>query len=554
VKGGLKRHLGGLAAALFALLILIWAGFFALVSGVIRADAQTRAELASAQIIENLTRELSGLEKTVSSLAASSLAERFITASGIEERYAIADEMAALRDVNTSPGSFINHALIYDTAGGFYRLAGNLSYSSCIGLGYVLSATELSGHIVREAEGVTYIGYLALVTDDVGKRIGAVVMLSERDNILEAVRAAAPDSSLLVSVLAGGEIIAESYDNAPADGAGGIQTLSTRQVGLTPFAVRVAVHEARMNASVRWFTLAAAVTVLIFIALLLVFMRLLNRRFFAPMLSVIGHVKTLGDGGEERRLPPVEDEEFDALIGGVNDMLDRLEQGSERLRVAEAKLKNNEIQKQKAIIFSLKKQINAHFTINTLSTVQTLADRGDVHEAGEILSKLSALIRYAYAEGERIGVWEELQITGDYIDIMNIRYNSKITAAFHVDDRLMDYRMPRMLLQPIVENAITHGFHNRVADCSIEVRASLCDHGIAISISDNGEGMSEETLRQLGERFHSETENAPDGIGGIALVNIRRQLRSFYGEAASLRIDSVAGQGTTVTLKLPAEK
>jgi two-component system sensor histidine kinase YesM len=309
-----------------------------------------------------------------------------------------------------------------------------------------------------------------------------------------------------------------------------------------------------MNASVRWFTLAAAVTVLIFIALLLVFMRLLNRRFFAPMLSVIGHVKTLGGGGEERRLPLMEDEEFDALIRGVNDMLERLERGGERLRVTEAKLKNNEIQKQKAIIFSLKKQINAHFTINTLSTVQTLADRGDVREAGEILAKLSALIRYAYAEGERIGVWEELQITGDYIDVMNIRHNSKITAVFQVDDRLMDYRMPRMLLQPIVENAITHGFHSRTADCTIEVRAWLCDDYMAIAIADNGEGMSEETLRQLRERLESDTENAPDGIGGIALVNIRRQLRSFYGEAASFLMESAQEQGTTVTLRLPAER
>ncbi|MDR0948008.1 MAG: sensor histidine kinase, partial [Lachnospiraceae bacterium] len=81
-----------------------------------------------------------------------------------------------------------------------------------------------------------------------------------------------------------------------------------------------------------------------------------------------------------------------------------------------------------------------------------------------------------------------------------------------------------------------------------------CDNRIAISISDNGEGMSGETLRQLGERLDSETENAPDGIGGIALVNIRRQLRSFYGEAASLSIDSAAGKGTAVTLRLPAEK
>jgi two-component system sensor histidine kinase YesM len=553
MKGGLKRNLGELAGALFALLIIIWGVFFTLVSGLIASDAEQRAALASTQIIESLTRELSGLEKAVSALAVGLPAKRFVSETQLSERYALADEMAAERGGAALEGGFINHALIYDNYGGFYRLAGNLSYSSCVSLGYLLARSDYPGHIVRESEGVTYIGYQAKVYDENGARVGAAVMLSERENILDTVSAAAPDSSLIVSVMAGDEIIASS-GGASAKAGSKIQTLSTKQIGLTPFAVQVAVDEGQLGASVRWFSLAAAVTALIFIMLLLVFMRLINRRFFTPMLSVIGHVKTLGSGGTQRRLPPVDDDEFDALIGGVNDMLDRIEKGGEQLRVAEAKLKNNEIQKQKAIIFSLKKQINAHFTINTLSAVQALADSGAVAQAGEILSKLSALIRYAYAEGQLIGVWEELQITGDYIDVMNIRHNNKITAVFNLDDRLMDYRMPRMLLQPIVENAITHGFINRSADCAIEIRAQLLDKRIAISVADNGEGMSEENLSQLRERLEFDAEDTPGGIGGIALVNIRRQLRSFYGDEASFLIESVQGEGTTVTLLIPAER
>jgi two-component system sensor histidine kinase YesM len=398
------------------------------------------------------------------------------------------------------------------------------------------------------------------------------VILSERENILDVVRAAAPERSLIVSVIAGDEVIAESYEKVPDR----LKTLSTKQVGLTPFAVQVAVDERRVNTSVRLFTLAAVVTVLIFVLLLLIFMRLLHRRFFTPMLSVIGHVKTLGDSGEKRRLPPVFDAEFDALISGINDMLDRLERGGERLRIAEAKLKNNEIQKQKAIIFSLKKQINAHFTINTLSTVQTLANMGEVNAASQILSKLSSLIRYAYAESEYISVWEELKIIGDYIDVMNIRHNAKseerfsllmrsplkredsrnnnnIALVFDVDDRLMDYCMPRMLLQPIIENAITHGFRNRTANCTVEVRAQLSDGTIVISVADNGEGITEEALMSLKGRIDADAIDTPDGIGGIALVNIRRQLRSFYGEAASIHIESTKEQGTIVTLQFPAK-
>jgi sensor histidine kinase YesM len=549
MKGGLLRNLAGLAAALFAMLIITWAGFFALVSSLIRTDAKTRAELASAQIIESLTRELSGLEQSVSSLAASDLAKQFVTETDLVKRYALAEEISIWRSTDAAEDSFINHMIIYDHMVGFYRLAGNLSYSSCVSLGYLLAQSDLPGHIVRESEDVTYIGYQSGVYDENGVRMGAVVILSERENILDVVRAAAPEQSLIVSVMAGDEIIAKSHEEEPDR----LTTLSTKQVGLTPFAVRIAVDEKRVNASVRLFTLAAVVTVLIFVLLLLIFMRLLHRRFFTPMLSVIGHVKTLGDGGKARRLPPVNDDEFDALINGINDMLERLERGGERLRIAEAKLKNNEIQKQKAIIFSLKKQINAHFTINTLSTVQTLADMGEVNAASQILSKLSSLIRYAYAESEYISVWEELKIIGDYVDVMNIRYNNNITSVFDVDDRLMDYCMPRMLLQPIIENAITHGFRNHTANCIIEVCAQLSDGNIVISVADNGEGIPEEALFALRERLNSDAEDAPDGIGGIALVNIRRQLRSFYGKAASIRIESEKGQKTIVTLQFPAK-
>ncbi|MDR0964209.1 MAG: histidine kinase [Clostridium sp.] len=547
LNGGLQRNLTLLAATLFTLLIFTWAIFYALASGLLRADAKTRAELASTQIIDNLTRELSGLEQSVSTLASSDLAKRFVSENDLTKRYALADEMITGSTANALGSSFMNHALIYDYHGNFYRLTGNLSYSSCVSLGYLLSRSSYPGHIVRESEGVTYIGYIAGIYDEHAVRTGAVVILTERENILDTVRMTAPDRSLLVSVMAGDEPIAENYEEAPSR----LQTLSTKQVGLTPFSVRVAIDEQRVNSSVRWFTLAAAITALIFILLLITFLRLLNRRFFKPMISVIGHVKTLGDGEAKRRLPPVEGDEFDALIRGVNDMLDRLEKGSERLRMTEAKLQNNEIQKQKAIIFSLKKQINAHFTINTLSAVQTLADRGEVDAASQILSKLSSLIRYAYAEDERISVWEELKIMDDYIDIMNLRHDHKITTMINADDRLMDYRMPRMLLQPIVENAVTHGFRNRFEDCTILVCAELIGDRIRISITDNGDGMSDDALAALRKHLDTDDENAPEGLGGIALVNIRRQLRSFYGESASICIESTVSQNTKVTLLFP---
>jgi sensor histidine kinase YesM len=242
-------------------------------------------------------------------------------------------------------------------------------------------------------------------------------------------------------------------------------------------------------------------------------------------------------------LPHVQSEEFDGLIDKINELLFNLNKRNDELRIAE-------IEKQKAIIFSLKKQINAHFTINTLNTIRIHAEQGDFEKAESVSMGLTSLIRYAHDKDELINILDELDILENYVGIMNSRYDEKIMADFAFDDRLMNYRMPRMLLQPIIENCIVHGFKDMDCGCVISLRAGLHDGAIVFRVSDNGCGMNGEEFAVLHDKLNTGTVTA-GGLDNIALLNIKNRLHHYYGGEGRLEIRQGESGGITVTVAMP---
>ena len=163
---------------------------------------------------------------------------------------------------------------------------------------------------------------------------------------------------------------------------------------------------------------------------------------------------------------------------------------------------------------------------------------------------LTSLIRYAYDEEEGINIWDELDILQNYVYIMNIRYNGKLYADFDFDDRLMYYIMPRMLLQPVIENSIVHGFADMDSDCMISVKAVLGGGAIVFTIRDNGRGMDEDEMATLKENLDSGSTDAK-GIENIALANINMRLYYYYGNDGRLSIQSNNGKGLAVNISIP---
>ena len=197
----------------------------------------------------------------------------------------------------------------------------------------------------------------------------------------------------------------------------------------------------------------------------------------------------------------------------------------------------------------LKKQISAHFTVNTLNIVRALIGRGDKETASRICTELSIMLRYANAADEYISLLEEFYVLEQYTEIMQARYPDMIEVQFDEDDSFSDIYLPRMLIQPIVENAIMHGLSAEGG--KLEVNAHTEKDDLFITVSDNGKGMDAEGLENVRNAMEEKETSGQGGLDHIALVNVRKRIEALFGKEYGLEITSDPQKGTEVTVHLP---
>lgn len=197
---------------------------------------------------------------------------------------------------------------------------------------------------------------------------------------------------------------------------------------------------------------------------------------------------------------------------------------------------------------ALQAQINPHFLYNTLTSINWMARTSGQAAISRMVEALSRLLRNAISNNVQvITLGEEIGLIQDYMSIQKVRFESELHFLLDIDEKFNGYRIPKMSIQPIVENAIKHGLENMLGDCTITIAAVEGEEGIDISITDNGPGMDEIALEQL-RKFE-----IPSKGTGIGLKNIHERLRLMFGESAGLHFESSVGMGTTVTIKLPKE-
>ncbi|MFD2702124.1 LytS/YhcK type 5TM receptor domain-containing protein [Paenibacillus shunpengii] len=203
---------------------------------------------------------------------------------------------------------------------------------------------------------------------------------------------------------------------------------------------------------------------------------------------------------------------------------------------------------REAEIKTLQAQIHPHFLFNTMNTILSLT-RIDVDKARKLLRSLSDYIRknLTAATAEQSTLLEELQHLRSYLNIEEIRFEDKLTVHYDVKESALQAIVPPLTLQPLVENCIRHGFRNKTAQCVIHIE--ITDDpvtGVSVLIRDNGEGIMEERLSQLGtQRIESSTGT------GLAVYNVSRRLTLMYGIGASLEIKSSEHIGTEVKFLIP---
>ena len=234
--------------------------------------------------------------------------------------------------------------------------------------------------------------------------------------------------------------------------------------------------------------------------------------------------------------------EVTALSDSFNQMVTRVKLLMERVLTEQQALRKSEVR-------ALHAQINPHFLYNTLDSVVWLAERGDRDNAVKMIEALSGFFRLTLHGGKDIiPARDELKCVESYLTIQKMRFGDKFDFEISADPSVDGLLSMKMLLQPLVENAVVHGLGSEKEGGVISVRAYAEEDCLVYEVRDNGFGMEPETLDRL--RWEGSPDSPPPD-SGIGIQNIRQRIRLFYGGSYGLTFESEPDEGTLVTVRIP---
>ncbi len=248
------------------------------------------------------------------------------------------------------------------------------------------------------------------------------------------------------------------------------------------------------------------------------------------------------------RLQVQREDDIGVVAESLNRMLDENRKMIGEIKEGKIRLYEEQIQRQKMEILAYRNQINPHFLYNTLSCIRDMAVFYDVDAIAEMTMALSDIFRYAVNGSNIVTVKDELDYTQIYATIIRYRHMDKITITTEADPDALDKHIFRLMLQPLVENAVLHGMVENIGPGTVSVRIRHLPDSRQLEIvtRDDGTGMDEEKLAKVREILVNPKENESIGISNIVM-----RLRLFYGDSYTLWIDSEEGKGTEVKVIVP---
>lgn len=203
-------------------------------------------------------------------------------------------------------------------------------------------------------------------------------------------------------------------------------------------------------------------------------------------------------------------------------------------------------QKRKSEMRALQAQINPHFLYNTLDSIIWMAESNKSREVVQMTSALAKLLRASISkENELVPISTEIAHIENYLTIQKMRYKNKLDYRLNIDHSVTRYATIKVILQPIVENAIYHGIKQKREAGLITIRSEVIDNDILLIVEDNGHGMDQQKLLTLLE------ENKNSKIGGVGVLNVHNRLQLYFGKEYGLSFESEVGVGTKVTIRIP---
>ncbi|MFC5407097.1 cache domain-containing sensor histidine kinase [Cohnella soli] len=267
----------------------------------------------------------------------------------------------------------------------------------------------------------------------------------------------------------------------------------------------------------------------------------LSRAIAVPIMSLARYVSRIRDENLDRPIEVTRGDEIGILGSGLNMMLGRVNDLLSRV-------KEEQKAKREYELALLQDQIKPHFFYNTLDLIYVNCMTGENEEAGRTTKALADFYRAALSNGEEIiSIREEVRNIESYLYIQNARYADQFDYQIHIPNELLGYAIPKLTLQPLVENAIYHGIKEKQGFGHIAVEGSKQDGILLLRVSDDGVGFPEAKLAD----WNDERAAGQTGKISFGLSSVDERIKLYYGERYGVRVHSESGVGTTITVEIP---
>ena len=270
-------------------------------------------------------------------------------------------------------------------------------------------------------------------------------------------------------------------------------------------------------------------------------------RVVRPLKKLEDSLKGIGTGTESFGV----DQETQIYIGGspeIQHLGETIRSMVEQLRRLTDDIVREQEEKQKSELDALQSQINPHFLYNTLDSIMWMIESEQYEDAISMVQALGRLFRISLSKGKNIiSIGEELQHAKSYLDIQKYRYKNKFTSFFEIEEGIEKYKTIKLIIQPLIENAIYYGMEYMDGDGEIHIRAYTKEKDVYIEVEDNGLGMPKEQVAHL---LTDDTRIRSKG-SGIGLRNVHQRIQLYFGKEYGLEIFSEPDEGTRVCIHLP---
>lgn len=276
---------------------------------------------------------------------------------------------------------------------------------------------------------------------------------------------------------------------------------------------------------------------------------IVSQTISSPLKKLIREMRQVEVGNFRGMVNVSSYQEINILVASFNRMVRRIEELIERVKLSSVSEKNAELH-------ALQSQVNPHFLYNTLDMIYWMLDEEGNEQLGELVLSLSSMFRYSsqWEDGAEVSLREELEQIGHYLKIISIRLEGRLQIITEIDERWLDIRVPKMTVQPVIENAVKHGLESLGRQGILKVYTREEGSVLRLIVEDNGNGMNKEQLERLQGSLNGDNPGPSpkeSGKSGIGLQNLHRRLQFMFGECYGLQIQSFPGEGTQVAIVLP---